>query len=83
VRTGDLFASGTVSGDVRAERGSLIELTWNGRDPVRLADGSERSFLEDGDTVTVRATAPSAADRQLGLGDVTGTVVPARGGSDG
>ncbi len=83
VRTGDLFASGTVSGDVRDQRGSLIELTWNGRDPVRLADGSERSFLEDGDTVTVRATAPSATGGQLALGDVRGTVIPARGGSDG
>ena len=81
VRT--LFASGTVSGELRDERGSLIELTWNGRDPLRLPDGTERSFLEDGDTVTLRATAPSATGGQLALGDVTGNVLPARCGSDG
>jgi fumarylacetoacetase len=81
VRTGDLFASGTVSGAAPDERGSLIELSWNGESPLALPDGSTRTFLEDGDTVTISATAPGAGGRRLGLGEVTGTVVaaPSRG----
>jgi fumarylacetoacetase len=55
VRTGDLLASGTISGPGREERGSLIELTWNGAEPLRLHDGSARTFLEDGDEVVLRA----------------------------
>jgi fumarylacetoacetase len=78
LRTGDLFASGTVSGPARDTRGALIELTWNGADPLDLPDGTRRSFLEDGDEVTISATAPSAAGTRIGLGEVTGRVVPAR-----
>jgi fumarylacetoacetase len=77
-RTGDLYASGTVSGPDRAQRGSLIELAWNGAEPLSLADGSTRSFLEDGDTVTLSATAPAADGSRLSLGEVTGTIHPAR-----
>jgi fumarylacetoacetase len=55
VRTGDLMATGTISGAERGGEGSLIELTRNGSDPVRLADGSERTFLEDGDEVVLRS----------------------------
>ncbi|MER6946657.1 fumarylacetoacetase [Nonomuraea sp. NPDC000554] len=69
LRTGDLFASGTISGPLREERGSLIELTWNGADPVKLANGETRTFLEDGDTVTIRAKAGD-----LTLGEVSGTI---------
>ncbi|MDS1270974.1 fumarylacetoacetase [Lipingzhangella sp. LS1_29] len=76
LRTGDLFASGTVSGMDRAERGSLLELSWAGTDPVTLADGSERTFLADGDTVTIGASAPGAGGSQVSLGAVTGTVRP-------
>ena len=63
LRTGDLFASGTVSGPERDQRGSLLELTWNGTEPLKLADGTTRSFLLDGDRVTIAATArrPTAA----------------------
>jgi fumarylacetoacetase len=57
LRTGDLLASGTISGPTRESRGSLIELTWNGAEPLRLADGSTRTFLEDGDEVVLRAPA--------------------------
>lgn len=74
LRTGDLFASGTVSGDGRDTTGSLLELTWGGRDPVTLADGSVRTFLEDGDTITITATAPGADGSRVGLGEVTGTI---------
>jgi len=78
LRTGDLFASGTVSGRQRDQRGSFIELSWGGAEPITLADGSTRSFLEDGDTVTLTATAPGTAGRRIGFGEVTGTVRPAR-----
>ena len=75
LRTGDLYASGTVSGRDAGQRGSLIELSWNGERPLRLADGSERAFLEDGDTVTIRGTAPGTGGGRIGLGEVSGTVV--------
>ena len=73
LRPGDLFASGTVSGPEREQRGSLLELSWGGREPF----GDGRTFLEDGDTVTLRATAPGANGGRLALGEVTGTVLPA------
>jgi fumarylacetoacetase len=77
LRTGDLMGSGTVSGPERDQRGSLIELTWNGDDPIELPDGTERVFLEDGDTVRIRATAPGRDGTPIGFGDVTGTIYPA------
>jgi fumarylacetoacetase len=77
LRTGDLYASGTVSGPERGQRGSLLELSWAGADPLRLADGSERAFLADGDTVTVAATARGMGGGTISLGEVTGTVRPA------
>ncbi|MGW5156117.1 fumarylacetoacetase [Nonomuraea wenchangensis] len=72
LRTGDLFASGTISGPERGQRGSFIELTWNGTDPIKLGSGETRTFLEDGDTVTIRATAGDVT-----LGEVSGTVAQA------
>ncbi|MEQ7127881.1 fumarylacetoacetase [Actinopolymorpha sp. B11F2] len=77
LRTGDLFASGTVSGPREDTCGSLIELTDGGTRPVTLADGSQRTFLLDGDTVTIEATAPAGETQRLGFGEVTGTVCPA------
>ncbi|WP_432146476.1 fumarylacetoacetase [Streptomyces sp. bgisy084] len=77
LRTGDLYASGTISGPRRDQRGSLIELTWNGSEPLALPDGSSRSFLLDGDTVTISAAAQAADGTRIGFGDVTGTVKPA------
>lgn len=74
---GDLFGSGTVSGPTRAERGSLIELTWRGADPLLLPDGSTRTFLEDGDTVTLRGWCGGDESRpRIGFGEATGTIVP-------
>ncbi len=78
LRTGDLFASGTVSGPDRDQRGSLLELSWGGTEPITLPDGTTRTFLEDGDTVTISATAPGPGGTRIGLGEVTGTVRPAR-----
>jgi fumarylacetoacetase len=77
VRPGDLYASGTVSGPVQGQRGSLIELTWDGQEPITLPDGSTRTFLMDGDEVVIRATAPGAAGTRIGLGEVAGRVIPA------
>ena len=76
VRDGDLFGSGTISGPTRDSRGSLLELTWNGAEPLALDDGSTRGFLEDGDTVTMTAWAPGRGGVRIGLGEVTGTIVP-------
>ncbi|WP_225845749.1 fumarylacetoacetase [Streptomyces sp. HPF1205] len=78
LRTGDLYASGTVSGPAPDTRGSLIELTWNGEEPLTLPDGTTRSFLEDGDEVTISATAPSLDGTRISLGEVTGRIEPAR-----
>ncbi|OZV79735.1 fumarylacetoacetase [Micromonospora echinospora] len=76
LRTGDLYASGTVSGPERGQAGSFLELTWGGSEPVRVGDGT-RTFLEDGDTVTVTATAPGPDGTVIALGEVTGTILPA------
>ena len=68
LRTGDLLATGTISGPERDERGSLIELSWNGQEPIELADGSTRTFLEDGDEVVLSGEP---------LGEVRGRIEPA------
>jgi fumarylacetoacetase len=73
LRPGDLFASGTVSGPEPGQRGSFLELSWGGTEPF----GDGRTFLEDGDTVTLRATAPGSGGGRLALGEVTGTITPA------
>jgi fumarylacetoacetase len=73
---GDLFASGTVSGPERDQRGSMLELSWNGAEPMTLSDGSTRTFLEDGDIVTVSATAPGAGGGRISFGEVTGRIHP-------
>lgn len=78
LRPGDLFGSGTISGAAKETRGSLLELSWNGAEPIALADGTSRSFLEDGDRVTLRAWAPGPNGGRIGLGEVTGAVAPAR-----
>ncbi len=74
VRTGDLFASGTVSGPERDQYGSLMELTWAGRQPLTLARGATRTFLEDGDEVVISATAPGPDGERIGFGEVRGRV---------
>jgi fumarylacetoacetase len=77
VRTGDFYASGTVSGPAREQRGCLLELSWGGAEPLALPDGSVRTFLEDGDEVTITATAPGAGGTRIGFGEVTGRILPA------
>jgi fumarylacetoacetase len=78
LRTGDLFASGTVSGPGPRERGCLLELTHDGTRPLSLPDGSTRSYLADGDVVRITATAPGAGGARIGFGEVEGTILPAR-----
>jgi fumarylacetoacetase len=73
LRTGDLYASGTVSGPGRDQVGSFLELSWGGAEPVRLHE-EDRTFLRDGDTVTIEATAPGVDGAPITLGEVTGTI---------
>jgi len=77
VRTGDLFASGTISGPAPGQRGSFLELSWGGREPFPHAGGT-RTFLEDGDEVVLRYTAPGTAGGRIALGEVTGKILPSR-----
>ncbi|AKT50706.1 fumarylacetoacetase [Arsenicicoccus sp. oral taxon 190] len=78
VRTGDFYASGTISGTEVDQRGAFLEMTWGGRDPITLADGSTRTFLEDGDEVVISGTARGADGRRIGLGECRGRITPAR-----
>jgi fumarylacetoacetase len=78
LRAGDLFGSGTVSGTAHGTRGALIELAWNGAEPLELPDGTARSYLLDGDEVVVSATAPGPGGVRVGLGEVAGRILPAR-----
>jgi fumarylacetoacetase len=77
LRTGDLYASGTVSGPEPGQRGSLIELAWAGSEPVPLPDGSSRAWLQDGDELTISASAPGADGTRIGLGTAMGCILPA------
>jgi fumarylacetoacetase len=76
VRTGDLFASGTVSGAEKNQRGSFLELCWGGREPITVK-GEDRTFLQDGDEVTITATATTSDGTPIPLGSVTGRILPA------
>jgi fumarylacetoacetase len=77
MRPGDLLASGTISGTDPASYGSLLELSWGGRNPVPLPNGETRSFLEDGDTLTLTGWCQGDGYR-VGLGEVSGTIQPPR-----
>jgi fumarylacetoacetase len=77
LRTGDLFGSGTLSGPQAGQGGSLMELSAGGKQPLALPSGEQRSFLEDGDTVTLRAHCALAGARRIGFGSCSGTVLPA------
>lgn len=76
MRTGDLLGTGTISGPNRENFGALLEITWNGRDPVELSEEVTRTFIEDGDTITLRGTAHGDGYR-VGFGPCAGTVRPA------
>ena len=75
IRTGDLYASGTVSGSARDSVGSFLERTWNGTEPMQLDDGSSRTFLEDGDTVVLRGWCGAGDRPRIGFGECAGTII--------
>jgi fumarylacetoacetase len=83
LRTGDLYASGTVSGPERSQLGCLLELTLDGTDPVDLPDGTRRAYLEDGDEVVITGSALGIGREPISLGEVRGRVAPRKTGPAG
>jgi|SRR5688500_5929028 len=78
LRSGDLLASGTVSGDTPDSRGCLLELTWRGTEPLKLPTGEERRFLDDGDEVIMRGFCEAEGRARIGFGACGGMILPAR-----
>jgi fumarylacetoacetase len=78
MNVGDLLGSGTISGPERDQRGSLLEISWNGSEPLELASGVVRTFLEDGDSLVMRGWCQGDGFR-VGFGEVEGTIVGAGG----
>jgi fumarylacetoacetase len=76
MNVGDLLGSGTISGPEKSERGSLLEISWNGSEPLELQGGVKRSFLEDGDSLVMRGWCQGDGYR-IGFGEVEGTIVAA------
>jgi fumarylacetoacetase len=76
MNVGDLLGSGTISGPEKHQRGSLLEISWNGTEPVELAGGIKRTFLEDGDSLLMRGWCQGDGYR-VGFGEVEGTILPA------
>ncbi|WP_029659350.1 MULTISPECIES: fumarylacetoacetase [unclassified Afipia] len=75
MNVGDLLGSGTISGPEKSERGSMLELSWGGAEPLDLGNGVQRSFLEDGDSLTMRGWCQGNGYR-IGFGEVEGTILP-------
>lgn len=77
LQTGDLIASGTVSGKEKSERGCLLELTWRGTESLDLPSGEQRRFLEDGDEVIMKGFCEREGFRRIGFGECRGRIIPA------
>jgi fumarylacetoacetase len=77
LQTGDLIASGTVSGKEKNERGCLLELTWRGTEPIELPSGETRRFLEDGDEIIMKGYCEREGFRRIGFGECRGRILPA------
>ncbi|MBK9155573.1 MAG: fumarylacetoacetase [Chloracidobacterium sp.] len=77
LQTGDLMATGTVSGKEKSERGCMLELTWRGTEPIELPSGETRRFLEDGDEVIMKGYCEREGFRRIGLGECRGRILPA------
>lgn len=77
VEVGDMYASGTISGSDPKSFGSMLELTWRGQNPIKLNNGEERKFIDDNDTVTMKAWAEKDGIR-VGFGEVSGKIIPAK-----
>jgi fumarylacetoacetase len=76
LQTGDLIATGTVSGESKTERGCLLELTWRGKEPIKLPNGEERRFLEDGDEIIMKGFCEREGFRRIGFGECRGLILP-------
>jgi fumarylacetoacetase len=74
---GDLLGSGTISGADQDQRGSLLELSWGGAEPLALGDGEQRTFMEDGDSLAITGWCQGDGYR-VGFGEVEGTILPAK-----
>ena len=81
MQVGDLLGSGTISGPDPSQYGSLLEMTWGGKEPLELDTGESRTFIEDGDTLTLTGWAQGDGYR-IGFGECVGTVTPAPVRSD-
>lgn len=77
VEVGDMYASGTISGSDPKSFGSMLELTWRGQNPIQLSNGEERKFINDNDTVTMKAWAEKYGIR-VGFGEVSGKIIPSK-----
>lgn len=77
VEVGDLYASGTISGSDPKSFGSMLELTWRGQNPIQLSNGQERKFIDDNDTITMKAWAEKDGVR-VGFGEVAGKIIPTK-----
>ncbi len=77
LQTGDLMATGTVSGREKSERGCLLEMTWRGTEPIELPNGETRRFLEDGDEIIMKGYCEREGFRRIGFGECRGKVLPA------
>ncbi len=78
LQTGDLMATGTVSGKEKDERGCLLEMTWRGTEPIELPNGETRRFLEDGDEIIMKGYCEREGFRRIGFGECRGKILPAR-----
>lgn len=76
IQVGDLYASGTISGPTPDSYGSMLEITWQGKNPVKMPDGTERKFIADNDTVTIKGFCQQGAMR-VGFGECSGKILPA------
>lgn len=77
LQTGDLIATGTVSGDSKDARGCLLELTWRGKEPIELPNGETRRFLEDGDEIIMKGFCEREGFKRIGFGECRGVILPA------
>lgn len=77
LRTGDLIATGTISGESKDARGCLLELTWRGKEPIDLPSGEQRRFLEDGDEIIMKGFCEREGYNRIGFGECRGRIAPA------
>ena len=72
----DLIGSGTISGEEKSQRGSMLELSWGGKEPIKLENNETRTFLEDGDILTLRGQC-NGSNYSIGFGTCSGRILPA------